>query len=254
MARRVLAAFAHGKDTMHKLVISLAVSLAGLAACKGGSNNSNAKPAEAIACPASYSKLPAGTHACQCDGLATQKGAVWGAGPYTQDSSICRAALHAGVIPPTGGRVELVDVNGCDHFASTFANNVTSSEWGSYPSAFTFAGKPTSCAAPAAAAAPCPATYGQLPEPNAGGEKTCACTAEQTKGSVWGTGPYTQDSSICGAAVHAGVIPASGGTVRVIPTPGCQSFKGDTRNGITTQGWGSYPNSFSFVGGDPSCK
>ena len=66
--------------------------------------------------------------------------------------------------------------------------------------------------------------------------------------SVWGVGPYTDDSSICTAAVHSGVITAAkGGTVTFDVTTGMESYKGSTANGVTTSEYGGWPRQFSFV-------
>jgi hypothetical protein len=70
------------------------------------------------------------------------------------------------------------------------------------------------------------------------------CPAGCTSVSVWGTDLYTDDSSICGAAVHVGVIGAGGGNVRVIMDAGAQSYKGSVRNGVTSNNWGAWTRSF----------
>ena len=44
----------------------------------------------------------------------------------------------------------------------------------------------------------------------------CPGGCTEDKGSVWGTGIYTQDSSICRAAIHAGVNQDFGGLVLVV--------------------------------------
>lgn len=63
-------------------------------------------------------------------------------------------------------------------------------------------------------------------------------------GTIWGTGTYTDDSSVCRAAIHAGVIPASGGQFLLTIAPGLQSYPGSTANGITSSQWGSWTRSF----------
>ncbi len=67
------------------------------------------------------------------------------------------------------------------------------------------------------------------------------CPANCTSGSVWGTDKYTDDSAVCRAAVHAGVIKAAkGGTVRVKVTPGLDKYTPSTRNGIESRSWGKW--------------
>ncbi len=79
-----------------------------------------------------------------------------------------------------------------------------------------------------------------------GTELSCWCGANP-QGSVWGTDIYTDDSNACRAAVHAGVIPASGGNITVRIMPGQSSYTGSTRNGITTTSYGVWSGSFSLV-------
>jgi hypothetical protein len=65
---------------------------------------------------------------------------------------------------------------------------------------------------------------------------------------VWGTDIYTDDSSVCTAAVHAGVITfAEGGVVTIEMLPGQASYPGTTRNGFESHSWGSWVGSFVFI-------
>src|SRR2546423_76291 len=62
------------------------------------------------------------------------------------------------------------------------------------------------------------------------------CPAGGTAGSVWGTGIYTDDSSVCTAAVHAGTITfAGGGLVTIEMRDGMAAYQGSTANGVTSQ-------------------
>lgn len=89
-----------------------------------------------------------------------------------------------------------------------------------------------------------------------GFEVTCKCSAAATEaGTVWGTGTYTTDSSICKAAVHAGVIKAAdGGEVTAKGMVGCESYEESEANGVTSSKWGSYDGSFFFPSaGEVAC-
>jgi hypothetical protein len=67
--------------------------------------------------------------------------------------------------------------------------------------------------------------------------------------TVWGTGTYTDDSSVCRAAVHAGLITeAGGGTITIEILPGLSEYPGTTANGVTTLSWEVWVGSFQFVG------
>lgn len=76
----------------------------------------------------------------------------------------------------------------------------------------------------------------------------CACSASQfSSGTVWGTEIYTDDSSICRAALHAGDIPPGGGGVEIEIAPGRRSYQGTNANGVTTQSYGPWKRSFRIV-------
>lgn len=81
-------------------------------------------------------------------------------------------------------------------------------------------------------------------------EFACPAGGLLTSG-IWGgaDGTYTDDSSICVAAVHAGVITADkGGTVEVQKTPGLQTYgEGFEANGVTSRAWTTpWDASFTF--------
>ncbi|TAL37063.1 MAG: hypothetical protein EPN93_06450 [Spirochaetes bacterium] len=70
------------------------------------------------------------------------------------------------------------------------------------------------------------------------------CPANCTTGSVWGIDTYTEDSAVCAAAIHAGVLKAEGGMVRVLMKPGLKEYKGAEKNGVKSNTWGSFDKSF----------
>jgi hypothetical protein len=178
---------------------------------------------------------------CDCPSEATASGSVWGNDLYTDDSAICRAALHAGAIGTGGGLVWVHAAPGQASYPAVTRNSVASGQWGQWRRSIAFdpvedAGKQVSVAA-------CPANAGGLPQ----GPLRCDCPAAATEGgSVWGSGPYTADSAICRAAVHAGAIGPRGGEVNVNIGPGAGVFPGSSRNGVVTGTWGGYPAGFTF--------
>ena len=106
--------------------------------------------------------------------------------------------------------------------------------------------------------ADCPERFRELENYKPGDtmEVTCQCDEELTKkGSVWGGTVYTTDSSICMAAVHAGVIQqAAGGPVTVKGFQGCKAYEGKEANGVTSRKWQSFSGSFAFPSiGTPAC-
>jgi len=77
------------------------------------------------------------------------------------------------------------------------------------------------------------------------------CPANGTAGNIWGNYIYSDDSSICTAAVHDGKISlASGGRIVVEMRPGENIYRGVSKNNITSQdytvptGQPSWPCSF----------
>jgi LCCL domain len=65
--------------------------------------------------------------------------------------------------------------------------------------------------------------------------------------SVWGTDTYTDDTTICRAAVHAGkIIQADGGFVIIEITPGLDKYVGSDRNGIFSRNWNKWEGSYIF--------
>lgn len=75
------------------------------------------------------------------------------------------------------------------------------------------------------------------------------CPAGCNTGLVWGTDIYTNDSSMCLAAIHQGEISFSeGGVVLVTWAPGLSSYTGTTANGVTTLDYGSWGESFTLLG------
>jgi hypothetical protein len=176
----------------------------------------------------------AASHQCTCP-PGPYAGAVWGSGPYTADSDLCSAARHAGVIGDQGGPVTANSVAPPASYAGTVSNGVTSQDWGSYDAAYVFKG-----AAAQVGMAAC-GTLGPF------AVSTCACPAGGADAIVWGSDPYTADSDICTAARHAGVIGPEGGEVTVRRMAGQPDYTASTANGITSQAYGSYGASFTFV-------
>ena len=61
------------------------------------------------------------------------------------------------------------------------------------------------------------------------------------KTSVWGSNPYTTDSSLAAAAVHAGVLTVGETAVvklKVKADPG--AYTGSTKNGVTSSNYGPW--------------
>lgn len=206
-------------------LISLSLVVFFLASCAAVAQS--AQP-----CPINATSIQGGLR-CYCAQGATP-GTVWGTGTYTSDSNICSAARHAGMIGQAGGEVELTMLGRQESFPASTMNGVTSSQWGAWDSSFAFV------AARPGGGSPC----GTMP---AGAElHECTCSPAPHTGNAWGSGPYTNDSNICVAAMHAGVITSLGGAVRVLAAPGLQSYRGSEWNGTSTLDYGAWSGSITF--------
>lgn len=70
-------------------------------------------------------------------GCDASSGSIWGTEIYTDDSSICVAAIHMGLIDETGGEVLVSYAEGQSEYTSTELNGITSSEYGEWGASFT---------------------------------------------------------------------------------------------------------------------
>jgi len=174
---------------------------------------------------------------CLCTGAGG--GGVWGTNLYTDDSSVCRAAVHAGAIPATGGAVLVTVQPGTLSYAGSTANGVTSYSYGGSNGSFTVAAG-TPCELPPPPPPPCPTSLEGVTTSG-----TCTCNRTFTN-RVYGTGVFTDHSDPCGAAWHAGVLPPNTmGTVSYTIESGEERYCGSTQNGVMTFISGPRSRSFS---------
>jgi len=187
------------------------------------------------------------TYTCPAFGT---RGAVWGTDVYTDDSSVCTAAVHTGQITLAGGGTVTIEIRpGEPAYTGSTRNRVTSSSYPAWDGSFVVVG---------AQAQPPPqrgdggtgwnqtaARFREWP----GTQITYQCPAGGPATVAWGTNVYTDDSSVCTAAVHAGVIEVSrGGRVTIEMVDGQQSYAGTTREGVKTNSYGPWGGSFIVVG------
>lgn len=164
---------------------------------------------------------------------------VWGTDLYSDDSAICAAAIHAGVLSAQeGGTVEFFVATGATHYPPSTRNGVTTLEWPEWGRSFAF---PAANPADRPVNATCTTRAQHLPGP----AHTVQCPAGCTAGEVWGTDLYSDDSMICAAAIHAGVVPAGqAGTVALTIAPGVPSYAASARHGIQSHEWPAWGRSF----------
>jgi hypothetical protein len=163
-------------------------------------------------------------------------GAVWGSGPYTGDSNICAAAVHAGVLLPNGGVVIAFLAPGQDLYPASTANGITTSDWGGYRYSFGFGATQAATTEPLL-----DQTCNGIPTGVVKHSCFCPPFAEVSL-NVWGSGPYTTDSDICTAGLHGGSLTKDGGWLQIFIVDNVQQFSTTTWNNVTTQEWsGSGP-------------
>ncbi|PIO15713.1 hypothetical protein AB205_0191380, partial [Aquarana catesbeiana] len=165
---------------------------------------------------------PPGSLLVQCSSDCTVNGrSVWGTDVYTDDSSICKAAIHSGILGNTGGLVTVEKSPGQQSYTGSTRNGVTTNNYGAWSGSFVFhaSSKP--------------------PTP-----KPAIVPTQKPPGSLFQISYITIDSSFCKAAIHAGILGNNGGLVTVEKTPGLSSYTGSTRNGVITNYYGSWTGSF----------
>jgi hypothetical protein len=172
---------------------------------------------------------------------------VWGTDTYTDNSPICVAALHAGAINRGGGRVFIEIGPGMPSYNGSTRNGVTSLGFGSWPGSYQIV------AGDAADNRIDWYTAAEGYRGQNGTQLVFSCPALPADlvplPPIWGTDIYTDDSAICVAALHAGVITSAGGTVTIEILPGQESYKGTTSNGVTSQRYDSWFGSYRITGG-----
>lgn len=187
-----------------------------------------------------------------CPAGGTISNRLWGTDLYTDDSSICTAAVHAGLITAaSGGTVTIEIIPGQSSYAGRTRNGVTSKNFGSWTGSFVFVENTGSGDDEVVGDIQNASWTDQAVSlrDRDGQTFNFTCPAGGTISSrLWGDELYTDDSSICTAAVHAGFITAaSGGTVTIKIRPGQSSYAGSTRHGVTSKSYGPWKGSFVFV-------
>lgn len=174
---------------------------------------------------------------------------VWGTFTYTNNSVVCLAAVHMGLITlKNGGPVTVARAPQQNFFPMTARNSVASHYLDKPADAFTFTSAPTS----EADADRMPISFITTAADfrgRTGAKLLFSCPIKAaTDAPVYGSGPYALDSSICMAAVHAGLFQKmAGGSVNVEIRGPEKSFTASEQNGVTTKERGAEDASFVFV-------
>jgi hypothetical protein len=178
---------------------------------------------------------------------------IWGDVTYTDDSAVCAAAIHAGVIDPEQGGSATVRITpGRAAYVGIARNEITSDPWNRWPGSFEFFDRSEPDVPDCPGAAGTLGAWAMVACPyrgQNGAVLTFACPPGSVPQPAWGDGIYTDNSSVCTAATHAGVLKIEdGGTARIVIRPGEASYPGAAQNGVVTQPWPDrWPGSFEVV-------
>ncbi len=192
------------------------------------------------------------TFAVTCP-AGTRQATIWGTGTYTSDSALCVAATHAGALPGTDAGIVVVEIApGLPAYEGTIRHGIASTAYPAWTLSYRFPHAPKEAEGEPGGTVFFDHTGDWVTPPNrfpmqAGVIYRFVCPPATQTGNVWGTDIYTDDSSICEAAVHAGVIGRDGGTVHYERLGARQSFRGSARNGVSSSDYAAWPGSFRFV-------
>ncbi|XP_075432788.1 cysteine-rich secretory protein LCCL domain-containing 2 [Ascaphus truei] len=169
-------------------------------------------------------------------GCVNKKAKIFGTLFYDSMSSICRAALHYGVIDNNGGLVDITRNGRLPFFVKSTRNSIESLS--KYKPANSFivskvAVQTLDCYTTVAEVCP-------FKKPNTHCPRFYCPPHCKNEPSYWapviGTNIYADRSSICKTAVHAGVIKdEAGGYVDVMPVEKKKHYIGSNKNGIHSE-------------------
>jgi len=194
-------------------------------------------------------------YACPPNG---KSGAVFGSDTYgiVSQTSICTAAVHSGLITfKSGGNVTIRIIRHKGVLLSTDRNNIVSYSANSGNSiAFIFLNGETINSKVSNEIQEVDAEWDWTASEignRLGQDFAYTCPPRGAIYSVWGTDKYMYKSSVCGAAVHAGIITARAGgraTIRIVSSK--KKYKGSHRNGVQSSNYpisSYYQASFIFL-------
>ncbi|HQN23104.1 MAG TPA: LCCL domain-containing protein [Thermotogota bacterium] len=174
----------------------------------------------------------------------TDSGEFWGTDIYTDDSRLSLAAVHSGALQiGEYGIVEVTVLPGQDNYVGSIRNGVTSSNYGAWHGSYSL--KRVSEEPPVG--------IGEDPGDltsyrDRTGEVLRFFVTGSDLGSVWGTGVYTDDSTLAVVCVHAGLLGiGETGLIEITLLPGLEGYEGSMQNGITSQSYGSWEWSYSVT-------
>jgi hypothetical protein len=174
-------------------------------------------------------------------------GTVWGSGVYTDDSALTVSAVHAGVLRNgQEGIVKVTILPGQAQYQGSTQNGVTTQPYGTWTASYRVEAVDLKKVRVKVARGKALADPGNLSGYQGKvGQSFLFEVTGNTTGAVWGTGVYTDDSTLATAAVHAGIL-ANGqkGIVKVTILAGQANYPSSTQNGVTSGNWANWGGSF----------
>ncbi len=179
-----------------------------------------------------------------CPALSAPSAEIWGTDIYADDSSICTAAIHAGVLPMgQAGVVTIVMGGPTGSFSGSPRNGVKSQDYANHDFSYTFSRSGD------AGTLDWSTTALGIPEGFTSPVTVICPQGGKSDVSVWGTTTYIADSSICNAAQHVGAISPQGGVVIVTKVPGIETYVANSYNGIDSRAWSAWAAAFQVAAG-----
>ncbi|MEI8159078.1 MAG: LCCL domain-containing protein [Burkholderiales bacterium] len=184
-----------------------------------------------------------------------QAGGVWGTNAYTSDSVLASSAVHAGVL--VDGQIGVVRVTvlppQVSHVGSN-VNGINSAAYGQYSGSYAVSNESGSTALtayPGMLANPLEYLANLSGYRGRNGGALHFKVVGSNSGGIWGTGTYTDDSTLAVATVHSGLLAVGqSGVIKVTIRPGLTAtanqptpYLASTANGITSNSYGSYSGS-----------
>lgn len=167
-------------------------------------------------------------------GCQHSHGKVAGTGYYDMQSSVCGAGLHAGIVDNDGGWLDITRLGRKPHFTKSYKNGVQSLGKNRSANSFSVATVPVKAVTCETTVAKfCPYKKPVRHCPRLFCPRYCQ---HESQARVIGTKYYSDKSSICRAAIHAGVIQDdSGGYLDVMPIDRRAQYSGSYQNAITSE-------------------
>lgn len=183
--------------------------------------------------------------------VGSKSGRIWGDEIYTADSNLNTAAVHAGYVKEGESAIVTIKIlPGQSSYPSVTRNGITSIAYNSWDVSYQIIS--SSKTNEAVLVNP---DIGLIHFRNSIGDVYNFRVVGTDKGSLWGDGIYTDDSTLGKAAVHSGALKlGEEGVVTVKILPSQNSYNSTTKNNIESKAYGKWHGSFEIITDTPTPK